>query len=134
MELDQISRIIFQDKNSYQHIDNKEKDKLFFIFNRLFSRGVPNVADLLNRKGIDKSMALDILFEYNKKTTRVPAWFKPNWSKLKTVKSDPILQKFSDTDKFILSHYTDAIEQEKINIESKKLTIIEVIKKKKKKN
>jgi hypothetical protein len=129
MELNQLSRIIFQDKKSYNHIDPEEKEKLFFIFNRVISRGLPQYAELINRKGIDKALALDIWFEYAKNTNMVPKWYTPNWGKLKMGKNESALKKYDDVDKWILSHYPEAIEAEKERIEKEKEDSIEVIKK-----
>lgn len=122
MELNQISRIIFQDKNNYKHIDDKEKERLFFIFNQLISRGIPKNADNLNKKGILKDLALDVWFDFSNKTTKVPDWFFPNWSKIKMKSKLRIDEKYDDVDKWILSHYENIIvdKPEEI-IEVKKL-------------
>ncbi len=130
MELNQLSRIVFKDKHSYDSIDPIEKEKLFFIFNRMFARGVPLISDAINKKGIDKSLAMDVLFNYSKKTTAIPTWFVVNWSKIKTIKSDSLLKIYSDTDKYILSFYKDALDEERERVLSLKEDDIQIIKKK----
>ncbi len=128
MELNHISRILFQDKDNYKHIDPIEKERLFFIFNRMIARGIPNTAEALNRKGIDKSLSMDVWFNYTKNTTKIPTWFSPNWSKLKKNKEESILKNYDDMDKWILSHYPEAIEEEKKRVAFEKEDVIEVIK------
>lgn len=130
MELEQLQRILFQDKQNYQHINPVEKERLFFIFNRIITRGIPNTADALNRKGIDTSLAMDVWFNYAKNAPKTPLWFKPNWAKLKKSKDETVLKKYSDVDKWILSHYPEAIEEEKQRIAFEKEDVIEVKKKK----
>lgn len=130
MELTQLTRILFQDKQSYKHIDPVEKERLFFIFNRTITRGIPVIADALNRKGIDKSLAMDVWFNYAKNTTTIPKWFTPNWAKLKKSNQESVLKKYDDLDKWILSHYTQEIEMEKERIQFEKEDVIEVKKKK----
>ena len=130
MELNQLSRIVFKDKHSYDSIDPIEKEKLFFIFNRMFARGVPLISDAINKKGIDKSLAMDILFNYSKKTTAIPTWFVVNWAKIKTIKTDSLLKIYSDTDKYILSFYKDALDEERERVLSLKEDDIQIIKKK----
>ncbi len=129
MELNQLSRIVFQDKYNYKHISPEEKEKLMFIFNRVIARGLPHYAELINKKGIDKSLALDIWFDYAKNTNMVPKWYTPNWGRLKMVKDEKVLEKYDDVDKWILSHYPEAIEAEKERREADKEDTIEVIKK-----
>lgn len=130
MELNQLSRIVFKDKHSYDSIDPIEKEKLFFIFNRMFARGVPLISDAINKKGIDKSLAMDVLFNYSKKTTAIPTWFVVNWAKIKTIKTDSLLKIYSDTDKYILSFYKDALDEERERVLSLKEDDIQIIKKK----
>ena len=96
----------------------------------MFSRGVPFIAEALNKKGIDKSLAMDILFNYSKKATAIPTWFTVNWSKMKTIKSDSVLKNYSSTDKYLLSFYPDVLEEEKQYLASLKEDDITIIKKK----
>ena len=124
-------RIIFKDKQSYKHIDDVEKERMQFMFNSIISRGLPVQANLLNKKGIDKACVMDIWFTYSKSSTKIPDWFIPNWGKLKSNKSDNVLNNYSDTDKYLLSFYPDAIKEEKERIELDKKSNIDVIKKKK---
>ncbi len=131
MELNQLTRILFQDKQSYEHIDPIEKERLFFIFNRIITRGIVNTADALNRKGIDTSLAMDVWFNYAKNTTKTPTWFSINWGKLKKGKDESVLKKYDYIDKWILSHYPEAIEQEKQRISFEKEDVIEIKKNKK---
>jgi hypothetical protein len=133
MEFNQLVRIIFQSKDNYEHINPEEKEKLFFIFNRTITRGNPLIADALNRKGIDKSLATDVWFNYAKNTTRPPDWFTPNWSKLKKDKENSLLKKYDSIDRKILSFYPEALEEERKRIEKEKEESIIVIKNKKNK-
>lgn len=127
MELKQITRILFRDKDGYKHINSEEKEKLFFIFNRMATRGNPMTSDALNRKGIDGALAMDIWFNYAKKANDIPKWFEPDWRKLKKAKSESVLKNYSNMDKYLLSFYPEAIEEEKLRLEQEKDSI-EVVK------
>lgn len=131
MDTVQFSRAVFKDRHVYKTLDDSEKEKAFFMFNRAYLRGVPILSDALNRKGIDTLLAMDVLFEYNKKHTNTPPWFSINWSKMKSIKSDSVLKKYSSIDRFLLSFYKDVIEQEKERIKSEKdFEPVEVLKNK----
>lgn len=130
MEFNQITRIIFQNKKSYDTISPDEKEKLFFIFNRTIARGLPIASEFLNNKNIDTALAMDIWFNNAKNITKIPEWFSPNWTKLKKNKEESLLKKYDAMDKVLLSYYPDAIEAEKQKKETEKEDIIQTIKKK----
>jgi len=135
MEAKQLNRIIFQDHKSYKHISDEEKEKAFFLFNRVIARAYPTNANALNHKDIDKASAMDVWFNlFSKRFTTIPNWTQVPWWNLKMKKSDSVLKGFSDIDKAILSCYPDVIEEVKKNIKDSKKKVEDLkVKKLKKK-
>jgi|LakMenE01Jun11ns_1017448.scaffolds.fasta_scaffold9567502_2 hypothetical protein len=81
----EISKCIFQNKNNWKFVTSEQKEQFFFIFNRMFSKKYPYHSQLLNDKSINKSVGMDLWFEFFK-SQPYPQWF---WSKsAKTNKSD----------------------------------------------
>ena len=70
-----IVQAIFVKRRNYQTLSDKEKDSMFFIFNRYMSKKFPKKAQALNKKGIDKSVALDAWYYDNKNAFGIPSWF-----------------------------------------------------------
>lgn len=67
----------FTSQKGWEKITDDDKIKSSFIFNRFLSKVYPEKAQLLNLKGIDKSIVMDLWFSYMK-TEPYPKWF---WSK-----------------------------------------------------
>lgn len=130
MDIAQLSRIVFKDKHTFNTIDDLEKERLSFQFNRIMARNLVIHADALNKKCIPKSKIIDTWFMYSKNTTKTPDWFYVNWSKLRKEKEKTFNENIDQIDKYILSFYNDADLD--LNEEPQK-NIVEVIKKKKKK-
>ena len=139
MTVTQFIRILFRDSKSYKNINEKDKSKMFFMFNRIISRLYPPNANALNYNGIDTSLACDVWFETLSPRFRdIPNQLSPNWNKLKKKSDSNILNGFSDTDKKILLEYEDLIkEAEVLEKERKKIEkegTIKVTKKRQRKN
>ena len=103
---------IFNNKKLYNNIDDNEKEKFFFIFNRYMARAHPYNAEALNKNGIDTLLALDIWNRFSEKTTQIPKWFYPSIKKKE-------LSDNSNIDKLILQYYPEELivkEEEKNNI------------------
>lgn len=84
-ELIDIANAMFRSKKDWVNINDDDKIKYFFIFNRYFSKMYPEKAQLLNLKNIDKVSSMDLWYHYmlNKP---YPNWF---WSK--STKEKPII-------------------------------------------
>lgn len=78
-------------------VTDKDKDGIFFIFNRYMSKMYPKQAQAFNIKGIDKATAIDIWFQFLRSQIRVPNWFwkGPTKKKDPDVKNWQILQEFN---------------------------------------
>ena len=72
-----IFNCIFKNRENWKHVTDTQKEKYFFIMNRLFSKKFPEKSQLLNNKLIDSVSAMDTwyLFFLDKP---YPKWF---WSK-----------------------------------------------------
>ena len=115
-----ISNVMFRDKKDWCKLTNDQKDQFFFIFNRYFSKKYPMEAQLLNNKDIDKSLGMDLWFEFMKNQP-YPKWF---WSKPKEEKSKGDisqqeikrllnhLQIKSEELDFLIKHHKDEIIEE----------------------
>jgi hypothetical protein len=84
-ELIDIANAMFRNKKDWIRINDDDKIKYFFIFNRYFSKMYPEKAQLLNLKNINKVSSMDLWYYYmfNKP---YPNWF---WSK--GTKEKPII-------------------------------------------
>ena len=74
-----ISDCLFKNKNNWEFVDDTQKEQFFFIFNRYFAKKHPELSQLLNDKKIDKTIGMDLWFEFFKNKP-YPQWF---WSKSK---------------------------------------------------
>lgn len=72
-----ISKAMFQNRGDWKFVTQEMKEKYFFIFNRYFSKKYPKMAQLLNDKNINKSISLDLWFNFMSDKP-YPKWF---WSK-----------------------------------------------------
>jgi hypothetical protein len=88
-ELIDVANAMFKNKNKWSEIQKKDKERFFFIFNRYFSRMYPNNSHLLNLKNVNKSIAMDIWYNFMLDKP-YPKWF---WAKSKKPIND-----FSDSD------------------------------------
>jgi len=74
-----ISDCLFKNKSNWEFVDDSQKDQFFFIFNRYFAKKYPELSQLLNDKNIDKSVGMDLWFEFFRNKP-YPQWF---WAKSK---------------------------------------------------
>lgn len=96
MDFKTLVNIIFFAKNDWKHVTDKDKEDLFFIFNRYMGKKYPKQAQFFNVKNIDKATAMDIWFLQLKKDTRLPVWFWPGPTKRKDppIKDWQLIQDF----------------------------------------
>lgn len=76
-------------RNEWDSVTDDDKIDCFFIFNRFLSKNYPEKAQLLNDKGVDKAMAMDI-WQGFMKSQPYPKWF---WSKSDKAEKDKITNK-----------------------------------------
>lgn len=88
MDFKNIVDIIFTDKKRWAQVTDKDKETVFFIFNRFMSKKYPKQAQFFNVKGIDLATSMDIWFNFLKNEVRQPFWF---W-KGPTKKKDPAIK------------------------------------------
>lgn len=109
-----IVKAIFEKKNTYTYINDKEKEMFFFPFNRYMARALPDNAEALNKNGIDTAEAMNLWFNYAQRTTLIPTWFYPKIKKNK--KSNSVLDNYIELDsmdKYIIENfYSDEIDKE----------------------
>ena len=77
----EISKTMFTNKEHWKFVTDEQKEQFFFIFNRYFSKRYPELSQLLNDKKIDKTIGMDLWFNFMKDKP-YPQWF---WSKSKKV-------------------------------------------------
>ena len=122
-DLKHVTDFIFSDKSSYDKLSCEDKESLFFIVNRKFTRRYPKHAKLLNNKSIDKPSALDIWYYYFIKIrlNGIPKWYwfkqktKKDKSILKSDERDYYLKQYDISDKdldFIEKNYTNELKEE----------------------
>jgi len=104
-----ISNAMFKNKNDWGKVTEEQKKQFFFIFNRYFSKKYLDLAQSLNHKETDNSVAMDLWYEFMKNKP-YPQWF---WSK--SPKSDS-KEEISDKD---ISELQKKLEWPR-NLESRK--------------
>lgn len=132
MDLNSFIRVVFQDKQTFHILDEKEKESYFFMFNRLMGRLKPYNSDAFNLKNINKYLATEAWFRYCKTYSYTPATMKINWAKYKNTKKNTYLKDYDSIDRTILSYYPELNDKLK-HIDSLKEDDIKEIKIKKKK-
>ena len=102
-----IVKCLFTNRKDYKNISDEDKELNFFIINRYMSKKYPELAQKLNNKQIDKSVALDLWFINDKvKNESYPGWF---WSKSNSKKDKPIIP---NPDKKLLMKHFDINDQD----------------------
>lgn len=124
-----FNRIFFEDKETYEKLDNETKKEQYFMFNRCMARLVPTNCDALNTKSMDESLAMDVWSIFSKSLLKEPPGFNVEWWKFAKTKN--ILDGFNKREQEILSAYynpeidkvLEGIENEKLfgKIEKKKI-------------
>lgn len=115
-----ISKAMFQNRGDWKMVSQEMKEKYFFIFNRYFSKKYPKMAQLLNDKNINKSISLDLWFNFMSDKP-YPKWF---WSKSQEKKIESMskgdleilmeklqLNKREDLE-YLIENFLDVIEDE----------------------
>jgi len=97
VNLNYVVNCLLKDRNKYKTISIKDKEKNFFIINRLLSKKFSEQAQKFNKKTIDKSLALDIWFLKLRHENRYEI-FKWFWSKVPT----NVNKELSDSDSKLL--------------------------------
>jgi hypothetical protein len=75
MDFKTIVTTIFTQKRNWVEVSDKDKETVFFIFNRYMSKKFPKQAHFFNVKGIDLSVCMDCWFNFLQKEVRLPFWF-----------------------------------------------------------
>jgi hypothetical protein len=73
----EVSKVMFSNKMNWKFLTDEQKEQFFFIINRYSSKRYPHLSQLLNDKSINKSIGMDLWFEFFK-AKPYPQWF---WSK-----------------------------------------------------
>ena len=105
MDLNSYIRVVFQDKQTFKLLDEKEKESYFFMFNRLMGRLKPFNSDAFNIGNIDKTLATEAWFRYCKAFSSTPQTMKINWAKYKKSPKNTELKNYDSIDQKILSYY-----------------------------
>jgi hypothetical protein len=72
-----LSKVMFRDKQNWKFVTPEQKEQFAFIFTRFFSKKFPQHALCLNLKEQDKSVVMDMWFQFMLDKP-YPQWF---WSK-----------------------------------------------------
>ena len=73
----EVTNIMFKDRKDCNKVTDDEKSAYFFIINRYFSKRYPHLAQTLNLKETDKSIGMDLIFNFMMNQP-YPKWL---WSK-----------------------------------------------------
>ena len=88
-ELIDVFNAMLKNKRDWVKITSDDKEKFSFIFNRYFSKKYIEQAALMNLKGIDKVLVMDLWYNFML-TQPFPRWF---WSKSDKVDKPKITEK-----------------------------------------
>lgn len=88
-ELIDVFNAMLKNKKDWVKITSDDKEKFSFIFNRYFSKRYTEKAALMNLKGIDKVLVMDLWYNFML-TQPFPKWF---WSKSEKVDKPKITEK-----------------------------------------
>ena len=72
MSPNNMLKSIFENKNNYYKLTSEDKESVFFILNRWFSKKYPLNAYSLNNKCGDNSTKMDFWFHFFKNETKIP--------------------------------------------------------------
>lgn len=119
-ELIDVVNAMFKQRNSWKNISKEDKEKNFFIINRFLSKKYPTKAQFLNIKTVDKSVSLDLWFNFMINEP-YPSWF---WSKSQKMPNEVFdkkdfsllmeklqLNKSSDLE-YLIDNHQDFIKEE----------------------
>ena len=115
-----ISNVMFRNKEDWSKVSDDQKDQFFFIFNRYFSKRYPIESQLLNSKSIDKTIGMDLWFNFMK-SKPYPKWFwsKPKEEKIKGDISEKEFKRLlshlqikSEELDFLIKHHKDEVIEE----------------------
>jgi len=80
---------MIKNKSNWKYVTDKQKEEFSFIFNRYFSKKYIEQAALMNLKGIDKVLIVDLWYNFML-TQPFPKWF---WSKSEKTDKPKITEK-----------------------------------------
>lgn len=86
-ELVDVFNAMFKDRSKWKLLLDEDKEKSFFIVNRMMSKKYSDKSQLFNDKLIDKVSAMDIWYLFTNKIS-YPKWF---WSKSTNSKIKPLI-------------------------------------------
>ena len=88
-ELIDVFNAMLKNKRDWVKITSDDKEKFSFIFNRYFSKKYIEQAALMNIKGVDKVLVMDLWYNFML-TQPFPKWF---WSKSEKTDKPKITEK-----------------------------------------
>lgn len=94
MTLNDLIKIIFENKSQWGKVSNEDKEKLFFIFNRLMSYDFPEMSQSLNHKNISTIAGMDAWFYFLMNKKYKWKWKDKKQSIEETIKKDSGLSTF----------------------------------------
>ena len=105
----EVTNIMFKDRKDWNKVTDDEKSAYFFIINRYFSKKYPYLAQTLNLKETDKSIGMDLIFNFMMNQP-YPKWL---WSKSE-----------KKVDKSLLSEKDELKLLERWNIKKEELELL----------
>ena len=84
-----IFNAMVKNKKDWEFVTDKQKEEFCFIINRYFSKKYTEQAFLVNTKGMDKALTMDLWYSFMLNQP-YPAWF---WSKSEKAEKADITEK-----------------------------------------
>ncbi len=114
-----VTNVMFKNHSDWKYVTDDQKNKYFFIINRLLSKKYPVISQLLNDKLIDYTVGMNLIFQFMKDKP-YPKWF---WSKTEKNKDSSFLDEeltliknnfeFNDSElEFLIKFHSDDIKEE----------------------
>ena len=106
-DLSTLIRYFFQYKSAYAQVEDADKERFLFVFNRALACGFPLRAEKLNGRGIEKATALDVWFNSLQNLRTTPSWFTvKNKAKKSISTNNPAeLLELEEKDIYLLKNY-----------------------------
>lgn len=100
--LGEVVNSLFRLKNRWKDIDVESKETSFFIINQYCSKEYAKNAEVLNSKGLNSAIGLEIWNQFFIDQRNVPNWF---WKKPDKKKIDKYYKDIDSKDFWILENY-----------------------------
>lgn len=114
-----VTNVMFKNHSDWKYITDDQKNKYFFIINRLLSKKYPVISQLLNDKLIDYTVGMNLIFQFMKDKP-YPKWFwsKPEKNKDSSFSEEELILiknnfEFVDSElEFLVKFHSDDIKEE----------------------